>query len=55
MADRAGRQYQRPEPSRERGHHLRQPPRGYHWVQSGNDFLLVAITTGVIASILLNQ
>ena len=96
MADRAGRQYQRPEPNRDhgrpvpqrgergrgagpdhnfyrggrlpsqyhqsqyvvsdwRGHHLRQPPRGYHWVQSGNDFLLVAITTGIIASILLNQ
>ena len=33
--------------------HLRQPPRGYHWVRSDNgDFLLVAITTGVIASII---
>ena len=87
-ADRAARQYERPEANRDhdrpaphhmgrgagpdhnfyrgdrlppqyherqyvvsdwRGHHLRQPPRGYHWVQSGNDFLLVAITTGVIA------
>ncbi len=36
-----------------RGQHLRQPPRGYHYVRSDNgDFLLVAITTGVIASIL---
>ncbi len=35
-----------------RVHHLRQPPRGYHWVRSdNNDYLLVAITTGVIASI----
>ncbi|MEO8810161.1 MAG: RcnB family protein [Rhodanobacter sp.] len=32
---------------------LRAPPRGYHWVRSDNgDFLLVAITTGIIASIL---
>lgn len=36
-----------------RGQHLRPPPRGYHWVRSNNgDFLLVAITTGVIASII---
>lgn len=36
-----------------RGQHLRQPPRGYHYVRSDNgDFLLVAITTGVIANIL---
>lgn len=36
-----------------RGAHLRPPPRGYHWVRSDNgDFLLVAITTGVISSII---
>ncbi len=36
--------------------HLHQPPRGYHYVRSDNgDFLLVAITTGVIASILANH
>jgi Ni/Co efflux regulator RcnB len=36
-----------------RSHHLRQPPRGYHWVRSDNgDFLLVAVTTGIIASII---
>src|SRR5450631_2926065 len=28
-----------------RGHHLQAPPRGYHWVQTGADYLLVAITT----------
>jgi Ni/Co efflux regulator RcnB len=38
-----------------RGHHLYAPPRGYQWVQSGGDYLLVAIATGLIASILLNQ
>jgi Ni/Co efflux regulator RcnB len=38
-----------------RGHRLSAPPRGYHWVQVDGDFLLVAISTGIIASILLNQ
>jgi Ni/Co efflux regulator RcnB len=38
-----------------RGHHLNAPPRGYQWVQSGGDYLLVAVATGIIASILLNQ
>ena len=36
-----------------RGHHLSAPPRGYHWVQTGGDYVLVAITTGIIAQILL--
>lgn len=36
-----------------RARHLRQPPRGYHYVRSDNgDILMVAITTGIIASIL---
>lgn len=36
--------------------HLRQPPRGYHWVRSdGNRYLLVAIATGVIADIFLSH
>lgn len=38
-----------------RGHHLSAPPRGYQWVQTGGDYVLVAIATGIIASILLNQ
>lgn len=38
-----------------RGRRLSAPPRGYHWVQVDGDFLLVAISTGIIASILLNQ
>jgi Ni/Co efflux regulator RcnB len=36
-------------------HHLSAPPRGYHWVQNGGDYLLVAITTGVILQLLLSN
>lgn len=36
-----------------RSRRLRQPPRGYHYVRGDRgDFLLVAISTGIIASIL---
>lgn len=28
------------------------PPRGYRWVRSGNDAVLVAITTGIVASVI---
>jgi Ni/Co efflux regulator RcnB len=38
-----------------RGHHLSPPPRGYHWVQTGGDYVLVAITTGIILQLLLNN
>jgi Ni/Co efflux regulator RcnB len=38
-----------------RDHHLQAPPRGYQWVQVGADFALVAITTGIITQLLLNQ
>lgn len=34
-----------------RQHNLKAPPKGHRWVRDGNDFLLVAIGTGVIASI----
>ena len=36
-------------------YHLRTAPRGYRWVQSGNDAVLVAITSGIIGAILANQ
>ncbi|MDE2501980.1 MAG: RcnB family protein, partial [Burkholderiales bacterium] len=36
-----------------RGHHLSAPPRGYHWVQTGGEYILVAIATGVILQLLL--
>lgn len=38
-----------------RGHRLSAPPRGYHWVQAGGDYVLAAIATGVILQILLSN
>jgi Ni/Co efflux regulator RcnB len=38
-----------------RGHRLSAPPRGCHWVQTGGDYVLVAIATGLILQILLNN
>lgn len=32
-------------------HRLSAPPRGYHWVQYGADYMLVAIATGVIVQL----
>ena len=34
-----------------RRYKLRAPPRGYRWVRVDNDFLLIAATTGLIASV----
>lgn len=36
-----------------RAHRLQAPPRGYHWVQTGGDYVLVAIATGVILQLIL--
>ena len=38
-----------------RGHNLSAPPRGYQWVQTGADYALIAIATGIIADILLSR
>lgn len=38
-----------------RGHNLTAPPRGYHWVQTGADYVLVAVATGIILQLLLNN
>jgi Ni/Co efflux regulator RcnB len=38
-----------------RAHHLPAPPQHQHWVQVGSDYVLVAIATGIIASIVLNH
>jgi Ni/Co efflux regulator RcnB len=38
-----------------RAHRLHAPPRGYHWVQTGADYMLVAIATGVIADMIINH
>jgi Ni/Co efflux regulator RcnB len=35
-----------------RARRLYAPPRGYHWVRSGNDAVLVGITTGLVAATL---
>ena len=36
-------------------HQLSPPRRGYQWVQVGSDYVMFAIATGVIASIVLNH
>ena len=35
-----------------RRHHLRRPPRGYQWVQIGNDYVLTAVATGLILDVI---
>ncbi len=35
-----------------RRHHLRAPPRGYQWVQVDNNYAMVALASGLIASII---
>jgi Ni/Co efflux regulator RcnB len=37
-----------------RSHRLSAPPRGYQWVQTGGDYVLVAIATGIILQLFLN-
>ena len=37
------------------GHRLSRPPAGYHWVQVGGDYVLVAITTGIILQLMLSN
>jgi Ni/Co efflux regulator RcnB len=37
-----------------RARHLRQPPRGYHWVRADDRYVLAAITSGLIAQVILN-
>jgi len=34
-------------------HHLRQPPRGYHWISVGADYFLIGVTTGIVLEALL--
>lgn len=35
-----------------RRYHLHAPPRGYRWVRADNDYLLIGITSGIVASII---
>jgi Ni/Co efflux regulator RcnB len=37
-----------------RAYHLRDAPRGYRYVRSGNDAVLIAITSGIVASVFAN-
>jgi Ni/Co efflux regulator RcnB len=37
-----------------RSHHLRQPPRGYEWREVDGNYVLAAVATGVIASLIAN-
>jgi Ni/Co efflux regulator RcnB len=37
-----------------RSHHLRHPPRGYEWRESNGRYVMAAIATGVIASVIMN-
>ncbi len=36
-----------------RTHHLKAPPRGYEWRQVDNNYVLAAVATGLIASVIL--
>ena len=36
-------------------YHLNAPPAGYQWVQDGSQFVLIAVATGVITSVILNS
>jgi Ni/Co efflux regulator RcnB len=38
-----------------RRYHLRRPGHGQHWVRVGNEYLLIGIASGVIASIVAAQ
>ena len=35
-----------------RSHRLNRPPRGYRWVRQGDDYVLAALATGLIASVI---
>jgi len=37
-----------------RNYRLNTPPRGYQWVRSGNDAVMIAITSGIIGAVIGN-
>ena len=37
-----------------RAYGFRNAPRGQHWVQSGNDALLVSVASGIVAAVIAN-
>ena len=46
--------WSRTQPVDYRSHHLRRPPRGYEWRQVNGQYVLAAVATGLIMSIILN-
>lgn len=36
-------------------YHLRQPPRGYGWVRANNDYVLMALATGLILDVIVGN
>ena len=38
-----------------KAHRLTEPPPGHQWVQAGNDYVLVAIATGVVQEVLVGR
>jgi Ni/Co efflux regulator RcnB len=36
-----------------KNNHLRKPPRGYHWVQANDQYVLAAVASGIIADIIM--
>ena len=38
-----------------RQHHLRRPPNGYEWRQSNGQFIMAAVATGLVASVILSR
>jgi Ni/Co efflux regulator RcnB len=38
-----------------RARHLRQPPRGYEWRQVDGNYVMAAVATGIIASVIANS
>jgi len=37
-----------------RHYHLREAPRGYRWVRSGKDAVLIGVSSGIVVSVLAN-
>jgi Ni/Co efflux regulator RcnB len=35
-----------------RSHHLRQPPRGYEWREVDGNYVMAAVATGIVASVI---
>lgn len=38
-----------------RGHRLSAPPRGYHWIQTGGDYVLISISSGIILQLFIGN